>query len=162
MKSIQWKPIKLYGLLIIVLFSIIIYTPACQEETGSHHSAHFILKGTVLSDTLEKPLEGITVIMQSYKLVADSDTVRTILLPTDSAITNIDGFFEVIDSLGIPAETTYELAFIDTGKILKASNERIDTVISYRFTNLKFTDGDGHWYAGKTFKTHTFTLEVAK
>lgn len=162
MKSIQWKPTKLYGLLIIVLFAIIIYTPACQEETEFHHSAHFILKGTVLSNTLEKPLEGITVIMQSYKLVADSDTVRTILVPTDSAVTNIDGFFEVIDSIGIPAEMSYELAFIDTGKILKASAERIDTSITYKFSKPKFTNGDGQWYAGETLQKDTFTLEIAK
>lgn len=162
MRKTQWRSLKFYSLLLLSLAAIVMFEPSCTlEETENYPSARFVLKGTILADTLEQPLEGIIVVMQEYREVAGTEIPkRTILVPIDSAVTDANGFFEVIDSLGIPAETAYNLAVIDTGKLLKASGERIDTSITCTFTKLKFTNGDGHWFAGETLKTDTFRLEI--
>lgn len=163
MKRVNSKSIKFISLPILVFLAIILFIPACQDEIENHPSARFVLKGVVLSDTLEKPLEGIIVVMQEYRDISESGIPkRTILVPIDSAVTDANGLFEVTDSIGIPAEIAYNIAFIDTGKILKASKEKIDTSVIYKFTKPTFTNGDGHWYAGETLKTETFRLEVKK
>lgn len=163
MKRIQWGSTKCYRLLILTLIVTMALASSCaQEETAGRHSAKFIFRGTVLSANDSLPLKGVHVKMMSDTTGMDSTMIANLPIYKDSAITDQNGNFEVVDLLGIPAEISYELAFIDTGKTLKNSAERIDTSVTYTFLNPEFTNGDGHWYTGETFQTDTFRLKIAE
>lgn len=143
---------KFCSLLVLALLAIIIFTPACKEEIEYRPSARFILKGTVLSESDNLPLEGIIVIFYHETKSFDSLNIdsQDILLDTD--VTDQNGIFQVTDSLGVPIESVYNLAFIDTTNSSKAPNKEHVTLFTYVFRDLKFTNGDGHWYAGECIK----------
>lgn len=164
MKRVQWKSTKYYSLLILALIAVLVIEPSCNEDDIIERpTACFVLKGTVLSDTDDQPLKDFLVILYHETKVLDSLAVDSLDILLDSAVTDAEGNFQAIDSLGIPAKSVYNLAFIDKAKIIKSNDASIDTFLTTcDFLDPKFTNGDGRWYAGETFKTETFRLEIAK
>lgn len=142
MKRLKWRLIKFYSLFILMLLAILVFLPSCEKETINRPTAKFIIKGTVISDEDQKPLKNMLVIM-----IADT-------LKIDTAKTSQNGSFEVIDSLGIPAEVCYNLMFINM------KDKSIVSIEKFKFTNPDFSNADGHWYFGETTKTHTFKLKT--
>lgn len=162
MKINPLKTLKFCSSLIIALLALIIFTPACQEETEYYPSARFVLKGTVLSDSVKEPLKDILVVMYHETKALNPLFVDSLDIFIDSGLTDSVGYFQVTDSLGIPAEVVYNLAFIDMGNELKASVPRVNFTSLYKFENPVFTNGDGRWYSGEVIKVATFTMKAYK
>lgn len=160
MKKELLKSMKVCSLFTMALFVIIILIPSCQEETECHPFARFVLKGTVLSDPLNKPLPNILVIVSENRIVTISGKKDTILLPQASTITNEEGKFIFIDSMAAPAALTYTLKFVEGYLPLKATGHVKDTVVTCCFENPIFTNGDNHWYAGEFMKNQIFMLKT--
>lgn len=163
MKRVLWKSIKFYSLVILALIAIMAFETSCnQEQIIERPSAKFILKGTALSAKDTLPLKDILVIMKTD--TAGYGPVKDALFMSfrDSVRTDQDGNFIVTDTLGIPAQMSYTLVFNEKENELKSSDGRINTSLSYRFTDPVFIKGDDHWYSGETIETDTFWLAPVK
>lgn len=148
MKRVLLRSIKFYSLVILSLTVIMMCESSCtQEETIGRPSATFILKGTVLSAEDLQPLKDIHITMLA-------DTIKI-----DTAITDQDGKFKLINSLAIPAEVSYIIKFRELDNELKSSNVIIDSTTIYSFKNLTFINGDGHWYSGETTREWNVILK---
>lgn len=134
MKRVQIKMLKSYNVLIAGLLAIIGFASSCdsKDEYGTP-SAKFIVNGKVTSSETEQPIENIRVIMQN-----------------DTSYTNTEGIYQVTDKYGFPADQTYSIKFQDVDGEINDEFNNLDTIV--KFTDPKFSGGDGDWYSGETSK----------
>jgi putative lipoprotein (rSAM/lipoprotein system) len=151
MRRVLRGPVRFYSLLILAIIAIVMFETSCnQEDTIERPSAKFILQGTVLSAKDTLPIKDIQVVILS-------DTIGI-----DTVLTDQNGKYKLIDSLGIPAEVTYVIKFRDVDNELISSNERIDSTLTYQFKNPTFLKGDGHWFIGETSSELNVILKSKK
>jgi len=132
--------LKTYNFLITGLLAMLGFATACdsKDEYGVP-SAKFIVKGKVKSAKTDKPIENIRVSMQG-----------------DTAFTNVDGFYQVIDEFGFPGDQIYNVEFEDIdGELNGEFNDSNSTV---EFVDPKFKGGTGDWYSGETSKEFDIKL----
>lgn len=134
MKRVQIKMLKSYNVLIAGLLAIIGFASSCdsKDEYGTP-SAKFIVNGKVTSSETEQPIENIRVIMQN-----------------DTSYTNPEGVYQVTDKYGFPTDQTYNIKFQDVDGEINDDFNNLDTIV--KFTDPKFSGGDGDWYSGETSK----------
>lgn len=134
MKAVQHKVLLGYSALIAGLMTVLGFASSCvpwgRAEYGTPH-ARFIVKGKVTAAGTEEPIRGIRVI-----------------LPGDTAYTGTDGKYEVSNDFAFPTDQNFDLLFQDRDGDAHGAFQDLDTIV--KFTNPKFTGGDGDWDEGST------------
>jgi putative lipoprotein (rSAM/lipoprotein system) len=108
------------------------------DEYGTP-SADFIISGNVSSNT-GAPVKNIAVVMREE---------NTALHYADSTGTDNNGNYRAVANT-FPTSATYQLTFSDTDG--EENGAFKDTTLTVEFDNPQFTGGEGHWYAGETYK----------
>jgi putative lipoprotein (rSAM/lipoprotein system) len=134
MKKVEMRFLKTYNIIIASLLALLGFASSCitRTEYGTP-SAKFIVKGKVQSIGSNEAVENIRVIMKG-----------------DTANTDTEGKYQVIDNLGFPSSQTYSIQFQDIDEALNGEFENLDTIVEFK--NPVFTNGDGDWYSGETSK----------
>jgi putative lipoprotein (rSAM/lipoprotein system) len=138
------KILKSYNVLIAGLLAILGFVIACdsRDEYGTP-SAKFIVNGKVKSSETDQPIENIRVTMQG-----------------DTAYTDANGAYQVVNKWGFPTEQTYNIEFQDIDGEINGEFYNLDTIVEFK--NPIFTGGDGEWYRGETSKEFDMTLTPKK
>lgn len=146
MKKVEIKFLKFYNAIIFGLLAILGFATSCEildSPVGyGTPTAKFIVNGNVKSIETNNAIDNIRVVVQG-----------------DSSQTNSQGEFQV-EIVEFPIEQTFNIKFKDIDGAINGEYEDLDTVV--KFTNPKFTNGDGHWYSGETTKEFDIKLTPRK
>ncbi|HYX06311.1 MAG TPA: radical SAM-associated putative lipoprotein [Bacteroidales bacterium] len=140
------KLLKTGNYLIAALMALLGFSVSCENSTRVEYgtpSAKFILKGKITSSETDIPIENIRIIMQS-----------------DTAYSDADGNYQVVDKWGFPSDQTYLVQFQDFDGIANGTFAALDTLVEYK--DPVFTDGDGKWYEGETSKEFNVRMKSGK
>jgi putative lipoprotein (rSAM/lipoprotein system) len=138
------KILKTYNVLIAGLLAILGFTTGCiiKLEYGAP-SAKFIVNGKVKSSETDQPIENIRVTMQG-----------------DTAYTDANGVYQVVDKFGFPRDRTYNIDFKDIDGVINGEFSDLDTIVEFK--DPKFINGDGDWDHGETSKEFDVKLTPKK
>jgi len=138
------KILKTYNVLIAGLLAILGFTTACDsiDEYGTP-SAKFIVNGKVKSSETDQPIMNVRVTMQG-----------------DTAYTDVNGAYQVVDKWGFPKDQTYDLEFVDIDGEANGEFSDLDTIVEFK--DPIFINGDGEWYSGETSKEFDVKLTPKK
>ena len=143
MRATKIKILKIWNIIIAGILSILGFASSCKDEPlveyGSPH-AKFIVNGTVTDKTTQTPIQNIRVIMTNNSEYSYLH---------DTAYTDSNGNYEVIDNDGFPTNQTYKLYFQDIDDETNGNYLDVDSVAE--FIDPKFTGKSG-WYSGETSK----------
>jgi putative lipoprotein (rSAM/lipoprotein system) len=141
MKTARIKFLKTYNVLIAGLLAILGFSSSCdsKDEYGTP-SAKFMVNGKVKSLETDLPIENIRVVMQG-----------------DTAYTNADGTYQVVDNWGFPSDQTLHIRFQDIDGVANMEFSDLDTIVEFK--DPKFTGGNNNWYSGET--TRVFDVKLA-
>jgi putative lipoprotein (rSAM/lipoprotein system) len=155
MKKLEFTMWKGYNKIIAILLSLLGFS-GCEDPLNTKAeygvpSADFIVKGKVLSKTSSLSIPNIRVILK--------DTSAHATVEPDTVYSNSEGNYE-LKVTDFPTDNTYNLNFSDIDGTLNGEYASKDTLIE--FVAPVFTNGDGHWYSGKTTKEATIKLDPKK
>jgi len=144
MKNLRISFLKAYSKLIAGLIAMLGYAMSCEsmDEYGTP-SAKFIVNGNVSSLETNLPVKNIRVIMQA-----------------DTAFTDADGNYQVVDKWGFPEDQSYAIRFQDIDFEANGTFQDLDTTLE--FNDPTFINGDGDWYSGETSKKLDVKLNPKK
>jgi putative lipoprotein (rSAM/lipoprotein system) len=134
------------GCLTLLGFSCDLVNPRVEYGTPN---AKFIVNGTVTSVETEEPVENIRVIMKN-----DS------IMKSDTAYTDNEGKYEVVDEGAFPTNQTYTIQFQDFDLESNGAFNDKDTLVEFK--DPEFSHGNGHWYEGETTKELEIKLTPKK
>lgn len=142
--AMRIKILKTYNVLLVGLLAILGFTTACdsKDEYGTP-SAKFIVNGTVKSLENDQPIKNISVTIQG-----------------DTAYTDVNGAYQVVDKFGFPKDQTFNIEFSDIDGKANGEFNDLDTIVEFK--DPKFTNGDGDWYSGETSKEFDVKLTPKK
>lgn len=145
MKKFEIKFLKFSNAVLAVLLALLGFN-ACDNNNVAEYgtpSATFIVQGKVESSGSDQPIQNIRVVMQG-----------------DTAFTDVNGNYKVMDQYGFPGDKTYFIQFQD---IDGASNgEYTDLESSVNFVDPEFVNGDGNWYSGEATEALDVKLDPKK
>ncbi len=134
MKRIKIGILKKYNGLISIILALLGYSTACEpgtEEYGVPH-ASFIVKGNVKSETSDKTISNIRIVM-NY----------------DTSYTNDEGNYH-IQNTDFPDSQSYHIEFNDIDGETNGAYQPLDTIVE--FNNPEFSGGNDNWDSGETEK----------
>lgn len=143
MKKFEIKFLKSYNAILAVLLALLGFSACDNVAEYGTPSATFIVQGKVESSDSNQPIQNIRVIMQG-----------------DTAFTDGNGNYKVMDQYGFPGDKTYFIQFQD---IDGASNgEFTDLESSINFVDPEYVNGDGNWYSGEATEALDVKLDPKK
>ena len=98
--------------------------------------ADFIVKGSVLSETDNRPLKNIRLIFR--------DTTNQYI--SDTTFTDINGTY-LVEMSNFPKDQKLKLNLQDVDGATNGEFNSLETIVEFK--NPQFTNGDKHWYSGK-------------
>ena len=128
---------KTYGRLLAVLLAWFGISTCEQAEKYGAPYATYKAKGVVVSETDDKPIEGIRAVLK---------TQQNATYGIDTVYTDSKGVFNVKsnDDFGLFDKLYVELADVDG----EDNGLFIDMGVEADYSNAKFTGGDGNWNKG--------------
>lgn len=153
MKVLQNKFFKIHNVIIAGFLALLGFGPSCEKiiprvEYGTP-SAKFLVNGKIESGVSNKPIQNIRIIMQVR------DTAMW-----DTAFSDNEGKYQVIDKFGFPTDKKYNIQFHDIDGSSNGNYENLDTIVEFK--DPKFTNGDRHWYKGETTEEFDIKLNPKK
>ena len=74
----------------------------------------------------------------------------------DTAISDADGKYQIIDNYGFPGDQRYDIYFLDLDGNENGNFTNLDTIVE--FNDPQFVNGDGSWYEGEA--TQVFDVKM--
>ena len=139
MKKIQIKWLKTYNVIICAVLGALGLTVLSCGVTYGTPSADFIIQGKVTDSQNNQPVKDIQV------------TVSWLEVSTDA-----EGKYKVVINDDFPESKIFPIHFKDIDGDLNGAYVDLDTIVEFKAP--KFTDGDKHWYKGKTTKEFNVQL----
>lgn len=159
MAPIKLKFLNSYNSLIALLISVLGFSSACKKDEVRYlygsPNAEFIMRGEVKSAADNKLIPEI--IVEVRKEYTTDGGLTSVLVQTGFSEGNGNYRIVVGDN---PGDQTFHLKFTDTDGALNGEYETLDTTLVFK--DLKFTNGDGSWYAGSTEKEVNIKLKPKK
>ena len=153
MKILRNKFLTSYNVILTALMALLGFATSCERFGGTEYGvphASFIVKGKIVSAESKNPVPNIKVRMQ----------MDSVSIQRDSAYSDANGNYTVVDEFGFPISHSYSLQFIDIDGKANGEFQTLDTVVEFK--DPVYTGGDGHWNSGETQKEFNVVLKLKK